>query len=48
MYYEALDFSEQFANNEMSVKAMERSLIVAELLTEIRHQTGVVFPLDQQ
>ncbi|MFA0412269.1 Gfo/Idh/MocA family protein [Vibrio renipiscarius] len=47
MVYEALDFAEQLVNNKMNPVAKERSLIVAQLLTEIRRQTGVKFPQDQ-
>ncbi|EGU32031.1 NAD-dependent oxidoreductase [Vibrio ichthyoenteri ATCC 700023] len=44
MIYEALDFAEQIVNNQIDLAAKERSLVVAKLLTEIRRQTGVVFP----
>lgn len=47
MYYETLDFAEQFNNNKMNPARTQRSLVVAKLLTEIRRQTGVVFPQDE-
>lgn len=46
MIYEALDFAEQIVNNHIDPDAKHRSLVVAQLLTEIRRQTGVVFPQD--
>ncbi len=46
MFYETLDFAEQFYNNKMNPARKTRSLIVAKLLTEIRRQTGVFFPQD--
>ncbi|GLT18421.1 oxidoreductase [Vibrio zhanjiangensis] len=46
MYYEALVFAEQYAQNQIDEACMKRSLIVAKLLTEIRQQTGVKFPTD--
>ncbi|MBA5764383.1 Gfo/Idh/MocA family oxidoreductase [Vibrio sp. 404] len=46
MLYEALDFAEQLANNRVNPSATERSLLVAKIQTEIRRQTGVVFPQD--
>ncbi|MCG9595927.1 Gfo/Idh/MocA family oxidoreductase [Vibrio sp. Isolate25] len=46
MYYEALVFAKQFETHKMDEDCMKRSLIVAKLLTEIRKQTGVIFPAD--
>ncbi|WP_114783797.1 Gfo/Idh/MocA family protein [Vibrio tetraodonis] len=46
MYYEALAFADQYAQNQIDEECMKRSLIVAKLLTEIRRQTGVKFPTD--
>lgn len=46
MIYEALDFAEKIVNNHIDPEAKQRSLVVAKLLTEIRRQTGVVFPQD--
>ena len=46
MVYEALDFAEQLVNNQIDPEAKIRSLVVAKLLTEIRRQTGVIFPQD--
>lgn len=48
MYYETLDFAEQFYNNQTNPARTQRSLLVAKLLTEIRRQTGVVFPQDKE
>lgn len=47
MYYEALEFAEQFEAQKMNTRCTQRSLIVAKLLEEIRRQTGVVFPTDK-
>jgi len=47
MYYEALEFAEQFQQQAMNDACSQRSLIVAKLLEEIRRQTGVVFPSDR-
>ncbi|WP_047042250.1 Gfo/Idh/MocA family protein [Vibrio mexicanus] len=47
MYYEALEFAEQVESNTINEECKARSLVVAELLTEIRSQTGVVFPADK-
>ncbi len=46
MYYEAKAFAEQLKTNKLNEECKTRSLIVAKLLTEIRRQTGVVFPMD--
>lgn len=46
MFYEAQAFAEQLANKQIDQQCKTRSLIVAKLLTEIRRQTGVVFPMD--
>lgn len=46
MYYEAKAFAEQLKANKLDEECKTRSLIVAKLLTEIRRQTGVVFPMD--
>lgn len=47
MRYEAEAFAEQVKTNTMDKECMERSLLVAQLLTEIRRQVGVVFPQDK-
>ncbi|MEF1291943.1 Gfo/Idh/MocA family protein [Vibrio sp. M260118] len=47
MYYEALEFANQFKQQSMNISCTQRSLIVAKLLQEIRRQTGVVFPTDR-
>jgi predicted dehydrogenase len=47
MYYEALEFAHQFNNKTSNESCTQRSLIVAKLLEEIRHQTGVKFPSDK-
>ncbi|WP_315708514.1 Gfo/Idh/MocA family protein [Brenneria uluponensis] len=46
MLYEAEVFSTLVANSEVNHVALARSRAVAALLTEIRRQTGVVFPAD--
>lgn len=46
MYYEALEFAQQFKSQTMNPDCTQRSLIVAKLLEEIRRQTGVKFPTD--
>ena len=46
MFYEALKFSEQVESNKMDDHAVERSLLISKVTTEIRKQTGVVFPAD--
>jgi len=47
MRYEAEAFAKQVKCNTIDEKCMERSLLVAQLLTEIRRQVGVVFPQDK-
>lgn len=46
MIYEAIAFAEQINSGEMQEAAVQRSLEVSEVITEIRQQTGVVFPAD--
>jgi predicted dehydrogenase len=46
MYYEALEFADQFKQQSANQQCSQRSLVVAKLLEEIRRQTGVVFPSD--
>ncbi len=46
MFYEAQAFAQQLKANQIDQECKTRSLIVAKLLTEIRRQTGVVFPMD--
>ncbi len=46
MFYEALKFAEQVEANQMDAHAVERSLLISKVTTEIRKQTGVVFPAD--
>jgi len=46
MRYEAEHFAAQIEVGEMDDNAVGRSLITARVLTEIRRQTGVVFPAD--
>lgn len=48
MFYEAEFFAQQFKQQRIDGVYMQRSLIVAELLTEIRRQTGVIFPSDER
>ena len=47
MFYEALKFAEQVEANQMDAHAVERSLLISKVTTEIRKQTGVVFPADK-
>ncbi|HBE9078393.1 Gfo/Idh/MocA family oxidoreductase [Serratia fonticola] len=46
MLYEAQVFAELVEKWQVEHEGLENSLIVASLLTEIRRQTGVVFPAD--
>ncbi|CAI0860102.1 TPA: Gfo/Idh/MocA family protein [Serratia fonticola] len=46
MLYEAQVFAELVEKRQVEHLGLENSLIVASLLTEIRRQTGVVFPAD--
>lgn len=46
MLYEAQVFAELVEKRQVEHVGLENSLIVASLLTEIRRQTGVVFPAD--
>lgn len=46
MLYEALAFAELVEKRQVEHPGLENSLIVAHLLTDIRRQTGVVFPAD--
>ncbi len=46
MLYEAQAFAQRVENGEVEHPALETSRITAQLLTEIRRQTGVVFPAD--
>lgn len=46
MLYEAMAFAALVENNQVEHAGLENSRIVATLLTEIRRQTGVVFPAD--
>ncbi|WED24823.1 Gfo/Idh/MocA family oxidoreductase [Vibrio sp. JC009] len=46
MIYEALEFAEQIKKGDMWEAPIQRSLAVAEVITEVRKQTGVVFPAD--
>ncbi|MDO6425738.1 Gfo/Idh/MocA family oxidoreductase [Thalassotalea sp. 1_MG-2023] len=48
MYYEAIEFAKWVQSSEMDAGKVARSLSVARILTEIRHQTNVVFPSDNQ
>lgn len=47
MIYEAIAFAEQVRDGVINQAYMQRSLEVAEVLTDIRRQTGVVFPADK-
>ncbi len=46
MSYEAIAFAEQIQQGVMNQAYVQRSLEVSETITEIRKQTGVVFPAD--
>jgi predicted dehydrogenase len=46
MLYEAIEFAEQINSGQMCDAAKQRSLDVMDTITEIRRQTGVVFPAD--
>ena len=46
MCYEAIAFADQVFKNTIDEKAKTRSLLIAKVLTEIRQQTGVIFPAD--
>lgn len=48
MCYEAIAFAKCVQSGEMDSGKVARSLSVAKILTEIRHQTHVVFPSDDQ
>ena len=48
MLYEAETFARLIETNEINHPGLNYSLSVARLLTEIRRQTGVVFPADTQ
>lgn len=46
MFDEALYFAQQIESGNLCEKAKQRSLATAKVLTEVRRQTGVVFPAD--
>ncbi len=46
MFYEAHAFAQRIQQGKTDPKEQQRSLIVAKVLTEIRRQTGVIFPAD--
>jgi predicted dehydrogenase len=46
MLYEARVFAGLVKNQQVEHQGLENSLIIARLLTEIRRQTGVIFPAD--
>ncbi|MBF4335342.1 Gfo/Idh/MocA family protein [Vibrio anguillarum] len=46
MFYEAQKFADQIQNKTIDERCKLRSLTVSKLLTEIRRQTGVIFPTD--
>ncbi|HHC6590678.1 Gfo/Idh/MocA family protein [Vibrio parahaemolyticus] len=47
MFYEAEAFAKQLKLGVIDEQMKQRSLTVAKVLTEVRKQTGVVFPVDQ-
>ncbi|QIQ21915.1 Gfo/Idh/MocA family protein [Zophobihabitans entericus] len=48
MYYEAEVFAKLVQDNQLDHKGLVYSEQLSELLTEVRRQTGVVFPADKQ
>ncbi|MGF1697763.1 Gfo/Idh/MocA family oxidoreductase [Vibrio lamellibrachiae] len=48
MFYEAAAFAKQYEEKAMDERGVSRSLLVSKALTEIRRQTGVVFPTDAE
>jgi predicted dehydrogenase len=46
MFYEANAFADQVIINKIDTKSKTRSLTLAKVLTEVRIQTGVIFPTD--
>ncbi|PFG57816.1 putative dehydrogenase [Vibrio sp. ES.051] len=48
MFYEAQAFAKQLQLGVIDPQMKQRSLTVAKVLTEVRRQTGVIFPADQQ
>ncbi|MGR5118836.1 Gfo/Idh/MocA family protein [Vibrio astriarenae] len=48
MLYEAIEFAQQVMNQKMVPHCTRRSLEVARIITEIRRQTGIVFPADSE
>ncbi|WP_392553039.1 Gfo/Idh/MocA family oxidoreductase [Orbus wheelerorum] len=47
MYYEALKFAELIKQRQINHMGLNNSLISSQLLTEIRQQTGIIFPVDK-
>lgn len=47
MYYEAVKFAQAIEQRDIDHQGLTYSLISAKLLTEIRQQTGVIFPADK-
>ncbi|ABU73249.1 Gfo/Idh/MocA family protein [Vibrio campbellii] len=47
MYYEVQAFAKQLKLGSIAPQMKQRSLTVAKVLTEVRRQTGVVFPADK-
>ena len=47
MFYEAHAFAKQLKVGSIDPQMKQRSLVVAKVLTEVRRQTGVVFPADK-
>lgn len=47
MFYEAGKFAEQVRTNTMDEDAITRSLLISKVTTEIRKQTGIIFPADK-
>jgi predicted dehydrogenase len=46
MFYEANAFADQVIINKIDTKSKTRSLTLAKVLTDVRIQTGVIFPTD--
>lgn len=47
MYYEALKFAQLIKLRQIEHSGLQNSLVSSQLLTEIRRQTGVIFPADK-
>ena len=48
MSYESIAFVKQITNAEISPIFEQRSLLTAQIINEVRKQTGIVFPADKE